>query len=403
MYFTGNIKRRPLRTFTIILTVALAISINISLSSLSTGLSISARGMIEDIGMDLLVLPKGTSPLLAEMTTMDWGRRIAEGIENVEHVIAVSPRYLNYLFVKTPGGNYTEIPVYGVIPEREENFTQFSLERGVFFKNKGDAGLDAGEVLLSRTLMEKLEVNLGGVVSFSIPLFEGRWINHTFTVSGVFTDVLHRDSKEAIIHLGALQNISGVQREDTISEILVKLDSEGARDDVKRYIEEEFEYRGTVTVYTMEDVYEDVYRFIEIIDNFSLIIYVLTTSISLVIFSTIFLINLLERREEIGVLNVLGIPRTQISLYILGEGMVYAIFGFLTAVMFSWVFMRLFSEVVQRYFWDLPHGFVLFSSSLPSLLTFLLLCLAIAFFSTLPGLVYLLKKSPVELIRGEAV
>ncbi|RLF71657.1 MAG: hypothetical protein DRN55_07080, partial [Thermoplasmata archaeon] len=60
-------------------------------------------------------------------------------------------------------------------------------------------------------------------------------------------------------------------------------------------------------------------------------------------------------------------------------------------------------SIVQKYYWKLPEGATLFYSSLPATLYFFLLCIAIALVSTLPGALYYLKKTPVELIRGESV
>lgn len=403
MYLTGNLKRRPLRTATIILTIALAISINISLSSLSSGLSYSARELIEDVGMDLIVLPRGTAPLLMELTTMDWGHRMWEEIMEIEHVEAAAPRYLSYFFVRYPDGNFTEVPVYGIMPEMEKRFTQFRIKKGAYFTTGNDTAGGESGVLFSSALLKKTALDVGDVVVLYAPGPNGSWREFSFRITGEYTDALNEDGKEALIALTTLQAITGVREKDTISEILIKLEGERWKEDVREYLTREFTYRDSITVYSEEEIYEEVERIIDILDNFSLIIYILTTTISLIIFSTIFIINLLERREELGVLNILGIPRRSIAGGVLAEGITYSMAGFALAVVLSNAFMWGFSRIVQRYYWKLPEGALLFYTSLPSTLYFLLLCVAIAAASTLPGALYYLKRTPVELIRGESV
>ncbi|RLF56395.1 MAG: hypothetical protein DRN28_00550 [Thermoplasmata archaeon] len=403
MYLTGNLKRRPLRTVTIILTIALAISINISLSSLSSGLSYSARELIEDVGMDLIVLPRGTAPLLMELTTMDWGHRMWEEIMEIEHVEAAAPRYLSYLFVRCSDGNFTEVPVYGIMPEMEMKFTQFRIKEGFYFTSGNDSGEVRDGALLSSALLKKTGLGVGDAVVFHIPTPEGGWREFSFQITGEYTDALNEDGKEALISLTTLQVITGVREKDTISEILIKLTDERWEEDVREYLTQQFTYRDSITVYSEEEIYEEVQRIVDILDNFSLIIYLLTTTISLIIFSTIFIINLLERREELGVLNILGIPRRAIASGVLAEGILYSMAGFVLALVLSNAFMRGFSSIVQKYYWKLPEGATLFYSSLPATLYFFLLCIAIALVSTLPGALYYLKKTPVELIRGESV
>ncbi len=229
--FLSDPRRYPLRTSIMVMAITASIAMVMILSGLSMGIRSSSRRSIEEIGVDLYVVPEDLHPLLTDLQRFDQGWSVQRELDGApDKPDRISPRLSDALFFETEE-TIGEVQIMGIEPSLESGFQQFRLVDGKWFQTGGDPireeYIETGsvkessmtlEILLSERFMDSLKVKVGDTISLTPSLKNN--ITFNFRVEGTYIDTLSRLSRSALIHLGELQYLKGLLEKDTLSEIV---------------------------------------------------------------------------------------------------------------------------------------------------------------------------------------
>jgi len=411
--FLSNMKRNPLRNIVVTLAIALSISMVMVLSSLSVGVRDSSRESLLGIGADLYVVPEDLHPLLMDLQRFDQGWSVQRELQLSEYPPShVSPRLSDTLFFRI-GEDLGETITVGVDPGEETAFDQFMVVEGGWFSTLDDPLRDQNirngvvdgelmtkEVLVSREFSREHGLGVGDGILLSSSLINGT--EYSFRIEGIFVDSLARLSPAIIVHLGELQFMKGNLEKDTLTEILLDYPSGYDLDKVKEWSRSgDFKYRDIVDILSSEDILEEIYEFIGIIDGFAVMVVSVTLFICLIFTSTIFLISAKERALDLAILRAIGIPARKIFIWVIMESGIFYLLGCLGGLLLGSVSIYLLNLFLIDRFTSLPEGFQPFGINMVVISTAVLSSFLLALLSALAPAVRAVLKPPVESLRGD--
>jgi ABC-type lipoprotein release transport system permease subunit len=411
--YISDPRKNPLRTSVVIVAITAAMALVVILSGLSVGVRYSSRKSLNDIDVDLYVVPEDLHPLLTDLQRFDQGwsvqREIGEQPGGPERI---SPRLVDALFYEL-GNEQGEIQVIGVSPSEESGFNQFKVVSGNWFSRTDDPvreiHIENGsvneeymtmEILLSRSFIDSTHLEVGDEIQITPSLSSnGRF---SFKIGGVYVDTLSRLSRSAIIHLGELQLLKGLLEKDTLSEILLGFDSEDRSVEIVEWSKtSDFSFRDIVDIVSREDVLEDIQDFLLIIDGFSMLVISLTLIVCLIFTSTIFMISIKEKSREVAILRAIGIPSGRIMGWIAMESLIIYGIGSILGIFSGGMIILVLNRILTDRFPILPEGFAIFRIDSIILGTLLLLSLLLSLLSTLLPIYRIMVRSPMDSLRGD--
>jgi putative ABC transport system permease protein len=209
------------------------------------------------------------------------------------------------------------------------------------------------------------------------------------------------------MHLSELQfltgkykmDLFGVPRFDFINEIYIDLHNPEDKNEVKRWLSEDFEDRDKITVLTSEELTGEFNSFLDIFKGFSLMIIVITSCVVILFISTIMMISVRERSREIGMLRAIGISKKTIINYILLESIFICAVGFVIGLLFGVIGADILDEVLAGAEEEIPVGVELTTITPGLIFQVSFLTILIGILASLVPAAWASKLMPVDSIR----
>ncbi|MFO8051346.1 MAG: FtsX-like permease family protein [Thermoplasmatota archaeon] len=414
MFFISDPRKHPLRTAILVIAIGSSLALFFLLSSLSIGIRESSKEAVEKVGSDVYVVPESLNPLLVDLQSFDQGWAVINELRSYSSSFeASSPRLKRSLFYRTGELDIDEAMVYGIVPGAERDFHQFKITGGTWFdidedpirdtyisRGEVNGSLMTGELLISEAMQRRTGLSPGDVVGISARIETEQ--PYQFMIKGIFLDALSKSSETMLVHLGELQYIKGMLERDTLTEILLSYGDDVDLDELVDWsLGDDFLFRDNVDLYLKEDLLFEVYKFMSILDGFSIMVITVTLLVCLIFTSTIFMISTKQRSLELAVLRAIGFRPLRIFHFVIRESVVIYALGSAAGIALGFVMAAVLNSGIQGLVDGLPSDFHPFSME-PYLIGFTILAaFVLSLISALVPAFISSRRSPVEVIRGE--
>jgi ABC-type lipoprotein release transport system permease subunit len=336
------------RTRTLTMTSAVAFSYGLCLFSMGMGddghqqmLDEAAEGA----GGDILVHADGYWESKSSDLVIGDSDGILAMVESVPGVRTAIPRMIINGLVSSASGNRM-LFLQGIDPERELALRDFSedVEVGVYL----DATDRDDPIILGAVIVEKLELDLGDRVVLTATQPDGEVTRALFHLTGVIeTGLVDVDEVMGITTLEAAQAAVGAQ--GMITQIGVMADPAISSDSVAGLIRASIQAHGNgLEVLTWQEAIPEMVGFIEVDDAFLYIYLVVIFAIVAFAIANTFLMAVMERVREFGLLNALGLRGRGVAGLLLTETLL------MTALAMSIGFVLGFSGHLAANHWGIP-------------------------------------------------
>jgi ABC-type lipoprotein release transport system permease subunit len=307
------------RARTLIMTSAVAFSYGLCLFSMGMGddghqqmLDEAAEGA----GGDVLIHADGYWDSQASDLVIRGASEVLETVEATPGVGAAIPRMIITGLVSSATGNRALL-LQGIDPEREQALRDLSedLDEGVFLTetDRDDP------IILGSTIVEKLELDLGDRVVLTASDPDGEVTRALFHLVGVVDSGMPQiDEMMGITTLEAAQEAIGAQ--GMLTQIGVMIDAGFESDSVSALLKASTGARGNgLEVLTWQEAIPEMVGFIEIDDAFLYIYLIVIFAIVAFAIANTFLMAVMERVREFGLLNALGLRGSGVAKLLLTE------------------------------------------------------------------------------------
>src|ERR1051326_6253394 len=306
----SNLAHRPLRSLISIIAIALEVTLILLIVGFALGMLNDTRTRQKGIGADVIVLPPGSSSLLA-VSGSPIPIKVAEIIAKLGHVNAVAPVVMQ-MSLQTSGA--PEL-IYGIdLKSYESMGAPFRYLDGGPYQSPND-------VIVDDFFAHSNHVKVGSNIEI---------MNHSFRVSGI---VEHGKGARKFLPITTLQEITGGK--DKASAFYVKLDNPANANAVVEEIKavpgmETYNVRSMSEYLSMltPDNIPALAIFIKIVIGISV------TIGFIVIFQAMYT-AVMERTREIGILKSMGASKGYIIALILRETSALAIAGIILGTALS--------------------------------------------------------------------
>jgi ABC-type lipoprotein release transport system permease subunit len=307
------------RTRTLIMTSAIAFSYGLCLFSMGMGddghqqmLDQAAEGA----GGDVLVHADGYWDSKSSDLVMRDSENILAAVEATDGVREAIPRIIINGLVSSASGNRM-LFLQGIDPHREEALRDFSedVKAGEYL----DTTERADPILLGAVIVEKLELELGDRVVLTATDPEGEVTRALFHLTGVIrTGLREIDEILGLTTLEAAQRAVGA--EGVLTQIGVVAEAGIPTDSLKARIQGTVQAEGNgLEVITWQEAIPEMVGFIEVDDAFLYIYLIVMFAIVAFAIANTFLMAVMERVREFGLLNALGLRGSGVAKLLLAE------------------------------------------------------------------------------------
>ncbi len=384
MYPLKNLRRRSARTVLTIIGVSLAITLAMIMFSISEGIKGSTDEIITKSGIDILVVPSG-SDIFFGTGKLEHGRELADDIMAANPEIkGTYPLLRERLYITanktSPGSEVPKIPGILAIGSQREVSETFGVARvieGDYLPTPGDpfyanGTYDGGtesenfthELLFNSLLAEYLEIGIGDEVYVSTQLPTtvedyDTWLENAtwFRVEGILSQSFEDEGQMSVtMHLSELQYTAN-RFNDTINTIIVDLYRASDAEDVKNWLENDFEEKSRISAFTQEDIREEIEIFTSTFRGFSEMVAGITVLVAFLFISTVVMISVKERTGELCALRALGFSRFSIFKLVLAESVLICLIGFVIGLILGVIGSEVINIYAQNPDYALPEGF----------------------------------------------
>lgn len=309
------------RTRTII--VGSAIAMTYALFLISIGVSESMYGELESAaaqsaGGTLLVHQDGYWAEQTNEFVIEDGDDLTERLRERTNATAVSPRVVIDGLLSTAASNMP-VRLTGIDPEAEREFGNVAkyLDRGTFL-----SGDEEAPIVLPTSVAEELDAELGDRVVLTATGPDGEMKRALFHLSGTL-DVGEMGAAAGLGYtsLEAARNSIGLDGQElTQIGLLTGADRAVFKDEVIDALGE----RGDLEVLTWSEAIPDLVGFIEMDRAFANIYGFLVFIVVVFAITNTFLMIVMERVRELGLLNAIGLSPPRVGLLVILETIVLA-------------------------------------------------------------------------------
>jgi ABC-type lipoprotein release transport system permease subunit len=341
-----NLWRHRARTLT--MTSAVAFSYGLCLFSMGMGddghqqmLDEAAEGA----GGDILVHADGYWESKSSDLVMGDGAEVLAAVESVPGVRAAIPRMIINGLVSSAVGNRM-LFLQGIDPERE--IALRDLSEDVDVGNYLDATQRDDPIILGAVIVEKLELDLGDRVVLTATQPDGEVTRALFHLTGVIeTGLADVDEIVGITTLEAAQEAVGAQ--GLLTQIGIMVDPSLSSDSVAALLRAATQVNGNgLEVLTWQEAIPEMVGFIEVDDAFLYIYLVVIFAIVAFAIANTFLMAVMERVREFGLLNALGLRGRGVAGLLLTETLL------MTTLAMSIGFVLGFAGHLAASHWGIP-------------------------------------------------
>lgn len=234
----------------------------------------------------------------------------------VEGVRAAIPRVLVNGLLSTAAGNQP-LQLVGIVPDLEARLKDVSAD--VTEGDPLETTVERSPLLIGRPVADELEVGPGDRVVLTASGLDGEITRALFHVAGIIeTGRADIDEMIAYTTLEAARHAVGMR--DEVTQVGLLLDGGQETDVVKARVEQALGPRGNgLEVLTWQQALPEMVGYVEIDDAFLYIYVVVIYLVVIFAIANTFLVAVMERVRELGLLNALGLRGGRIGRMILGE------------------------------------------------------------------------------------
>jgi putative ABC transport system permease protein len=312
------------RTRTLIMTSAVALAYAIMLAGLGIsddGHNRMLREAAEAAGGDVLVHGEGYWDSRGSDIIIEDGQTALREVRSVDGVEAAIPRILISGLVSTSADN-RPVMLQGIDPEVEEVLHDYpeDLVAGSYFQDDRDDPL-----VLGIRAVERLEIEVGDRVVLTASGPDGEVTRALFHLTGVLeTGLREMDEVLGLTTLEAARN--ALANPTMLTQIGVLTTGDADYDAVAIAIREDIDAHGNgLEVLTWEEAVPEMVGLIEIDDAFGYIYFAIIFAVVLFSITNTFLMAVMERVREFGLLNALGLRHQRIGRLLLAESVLMTI------------------------------------------------------------------------------
>lgn len=306
------------RTRTLIMGSAVAFLYALTLVSLGIG-DDGHRRMLEEAasaaGGDVLIHGSGYWATRASDRVIPDGSAVLERVSQVPGVRVAIPRILVNGLVSTSAGS-SAVFLQGVRPELEADLTDPAkhLTAGTFL-----TGDEPDPIVLGSRIVQSLELELGDRVVLTASDPHGDLVRALFHLSGIIeTGVREQDETLGYTTIDAARNAVDMDGMLTQIGVLVedRLDPDVVASSVTEALGRDMDH---LEVLTWRQAVPEMVGFVELDDAFAVLYLVVLLVVVLFSIMNTFLMAVMERVRELGLLNALGLRGRQIGRLLLVE------------------------------------------------------------------------------------
>jgi putative ABC transport system permease protein len=305
------------RTRTLIMTSAVALAYALMLAGIGIGDDGHQRMLreaAEAAGGDVLVHGDGYWDSRASDIIIEDGDGALETVASVPGVDTAFPRILVSGLVSTSADS-RPVLLQGIDPATEEVLHDYreDLVAGTYFEDGRD-----DPIILGIRAVEKLELEVGDRVVLTASDPDGEMTRALFHLTGVIQSGLREmDEILALTTLDAAQ--AALRHPGMLTQIGVLTAEDADHDAVARDIENALSAGNGLEILTWEDAIPEMVGLIEIDDAFGYIYFAIIFAVVLFSITNTFLMAVMERVREFGLLNALGLAHVRIGRLLLVE------------------------------------------------------------------------------------
>jgi len=307
-----NLLRRKIRTILTIQGIAIAIFVLFSLLSFQNGYKNSLTKEMDDLGINILAVPKGC-PYEAASLIVHGGvipkyldENDLKEISEIDGIELATPIFLSQIY--EPEQERTSI-IYGIIPQQYTKVKPGWKIKGEYFNPNDTSAIVIGNEV---AYQEKLEV--GDEVYFPS-------ISKIYKVTGILERTGGQDDGFYFLPLAEAQRI--FDKINKITAVAIKIKDLQQIGDISKKLEQ----IPDIQVVTMAQVLGTILNLVGSARTliFSVVVIALIIG-TLGIVNTMF-VTIYERRREIGILKAIGADNTDVVKLIILETLIIAILG----------------------------------------------------------------------------
>ncbi|MGM0554793.1 MAG: ABC transporter permease [Myxococcota bacterium] len=308
------------RTRTII--VGSAIIFSYAMMLIFFGIGDDSHGKMEEAaaraaGGEVLIHGDGFWKTQSSDIVMDRAAEVRERVESVDGVRHVVPRVLINGLMTSPTGN-EPVQIRGIDTRREFDVEDYSedLVEGAFFSGDFDH-----PIVIGTNLRDKLDVDLGDKLVLTATTPEGEVTRALFRLDGVIEAPASSQGGLAFTTIEAAQD--ALKMGDRIVQMGVFTTSNVSNSEADERLEKALS-TFDVEVLTWQEAVPEMVGLIRLDDSFSwLFIVVIFVVVTFSIANT-FLMAVMERVREFGLLNAIGVTPGRIGALIIWETVILA-------------------------------------------------------------------------------
>ncbi|HNW27354.1 MAG TPA: ABC transporter permease [Spirochaetota bacterium] len=280
-------------------------------------ISIAKKGFFDDMKLESNFLPDP---------------RMLDRISKEKNVVAVAPRVKAFAMIRTSEASRGVI-VMGIYPDREKNISKINEYT---LNEEGSRYLDdpsANDILISKTLAEKLDVVVGDKVVLLVQDEDNEMTGVGLTVRGLFQTPV-RDYDNGVVYMGIkrLQEITGLK--DNVSEVMVIVKNKDIVDSVKPRIMKSVA-DDDLEILTWKEMAPFLLSAIAMIDKQMIVFYFIVFITIIFSIANTLIMSIMERFHELGVMKSIGTRPSQIFFIIMFEAMNLGAVGLAAGVVVS--------------------------------------------------------------------
>jgi putative ABC transport system permease protein len=310
-----NLLRQRARTLLCVLGLAVSTALLYDMALLSRGLKLSLTRVLNEIGYDLRVLPKGGLPFSSEAELLD-GHALAAELAGIEGVADATPLSATTLYaVRTEGGRGLATFALGLDPAKQ---TLYRVREGAMLEADDSTG-----VVLNAKLADSLGVQAGDTIRLASSADRpGRAVR----VAGIaeFRLDLHGQRTLALAPR-TLARLTG-RSDDPAAFLLGRLQA-GA--DGERVVAEWERLHPDTDAYEVSRLLSEIRGQLSYFQQFSLILGTVSLVVTFLLILTLLTLSVNERQGELAILRALGLAAPRVTLLVLVEGVVLAVLALL--------------------------------------------------------------------------
>lgn len=305
-----NLVRHPSRNLLYILGISITAALLLDMILLASGLSISIKKVLDEMGYEVRASARGTLPFETEAQIQNF-RSLQKDLLNFPEILAVDALLGTTVAVKSQTETFTSFAL-GIEISRPTGYT---LMEGTNLK-KG-----SGEVLINRYLATERRLKTGDNIQVWMPnqsYAAGGREPVTVRIAGVANFFLDAEGQLSIAcDLEFLQSLMSQKQEEPVSAILIKLKEPSKGPIVVERINAAF---PQVTAYTISSVIREVDQQLSYFKQFSYILGGISLVVTFVLVFIITTISFHDRFGEIALLKAIGLSQRTVFSTILFEG-----------------------------------------------------------------------------------